>query len=246
MTLKEIGQSLKQTREKQGKELSDAANYLKIRETYLCAIEDGDVEAIDATIYLTGYVRGYAGWLGMNAEEVVHKFKQELGSDKTTALPYANNNSRRLFIPFKLNIHKVPRLYIVVALLSSILLYTAWYVSVKWNELNVSSLFYDAESVPSTSTENVSTVIVETAEEINTLAPNDYVLMALSDATITLTSQETSEVLTEKTLSAGEIFFYSNAAPVTIQSTSPVDVEIYLNDDKGTFLGTVGNVQSEE
>ena len=74
-----VGIVLRAAREAQKEDLRVAANHLRIRETYLNAIEDGRFEELPAQAYAVGFVRAYAIHLGLDGEKLVRRFKNEAG-----------------------------------------------------------------------------------------------------------------------------------------------------------------------
>ena len=73
----DIGSLLCATRMRLGKDLQDVAGVLRIRYTYLVAIEDGRYEDLPGLAYALGFVRAYADYLGLDGEQVVKRFKEE-------------------------------------------------------------------------------------------------------------------------------------------------------------------------
>src|SRR5687767_7362131 len=73
-----VGHYLCTARQRKGKQLSDVWLELKIRPEYLIAIEEGRFEALPGRIYAIGFVRSYAGYLGLDAEECVGRLKAEI------------------------------------------------------------------------------------------------------------------------------------------------------------------------
>ena len=72
-----IGELLRETRANQGGNLSQIAADLRIRVSYLAAIEEGRYESLPGHAYALGFVRAYANYLGLDDEEAVRRFKQE-------------------------------------------------------------------------------------------------------------------------------------------------------------------------
>jgi cytoskeleton protein RodZ len=71
------GADLKAARERVGLSIQDVASRLRIRPTYLEALEDGKIAALPASAYALAFVRTYAGALGLDAEEMVRRFRTE-------------------------------------------------------------------------------------------------------------------------------------------------------------------------
>ncbi len=72
-----VGMDLRTARERLGWSLAGCAEALRIRRDYLAALEDGRFEALPAAAYATGFLRGYGRALGLDADELVRRFKLE-------------------------------------------------------------------------------------------------------------------------------------------------------------------------
>jgi cytoskeletal protein RodZ len=69
-----LGERFRAAREQRGLTLSDVAEHLRIRSVYLAAIEDENWKAIGAPVYIRGFLRTYARYLGLDPEEAVAAF----------------------------------------------------------------------------------------------------------------------------------------------------------------------------
>ena len=65
--------------------LSDVAEQIRIRSLYLAAIEDENWNAIGAPVYVRGFLRTYARFLGLDPEEAVAAFNRTQPLPQTTA-----------------------------------------------------------------------------------------------------------------------------------------------------------------
>jgi cytoskeletal protein RodZ len=81
-----LGDLMRGERATLGKSLLDVQRDLKIKATYIAAIENADVSAFESPGFIAGYVRSYARYLGMDPEWAYGKFCQEAGFAVTTAL----------------------------------------------------------------------------------------------------------------------------------------------------------------
>ncbi len=72
-----LGDILKNTREEKGLELSEIAQSLCIRESFLVALEEGDYTCFPALVYGAGFLRSYATYLGLDANSMTQKFHNE-------------------------------------------------------------------------------------------------------------------------------------------------------------------------
>ena len=79
-----LGDVLKNTREEKGVELATVAESLCIRESFLSALEEGDYSAFPALVYGAGFLRSYASYLGLDADQMTKKFHHETAHLKET------------------------------------------------------------------------------------------------------------------------------------------------------------------
>ena len=73
-----LGDRFRAAREARGLSLSDCSEQVRIRSVYLAAIEEDNWKAIGAAVYVRGFLRTYARFLGLDPEEVVIAFNDEV------------------------------------------------------------------------------------------------------------------------------------------------------------------------
>jgi cytoskeletal protein RodZ len=66
-------------RERKGVDLYRAERDTKIRARYLAALERGDYRELPGTVYTKGFLRNYALYLGLDADDVLEQFHRERG-----------------------------------------------------------------------------------------------------------------------------------------------------------------------
>lgn len=74
-----LGDLMRGERATLGKSLLDVQRELKIKATYIAAIENADVGAFETPGFISGYVRSYARYLGMEPEQAFARFCAESG-----------------------------------------------------------------------------------------------------------------------------------------------------------------------
>ncbi len=74
-----LGDLLRGERATLGKSLLDVERELRIRATYIAAIENGDVGAFQSQGFIAGYVRSYARYMGIDPEWTFRRFCDETG-----------------------------------------------------------------------------------------------------------------------------------------------------------------------
>jgi cytoskeletal protein RodZ len=72
-----LGDVMRGERATLGKSLLDVQRELKIKATYIAAIENCDVSAFESQGFVAGYVRSYARYLGMDPDEAFRRFCKE-------------------------------------------------------------------------------------------------------------------------------------------------------------------------
>lgn len=72
-----LGDLMRGERATMGKSLLDVQRDLKIKATYIAAIENADVSAFEAPGFIAGFVRSYARYLGMDPDYAFAKFCHE-------------------------------------------------------------------------------------------------------------------------------------------------------------------------
>jgi cytoskeletal protein RodZ len=86
-TRESVGALLRRKREGFRQDLYTVAGQLHIRLAYLKAIEDGRFKDLPGLTYASGFVRSYADYLGLDGEEMVRRFREEIaGMDRQVQL----------------------------------------------------------------------------------------------------------------------------------------------------------------
>lgn len=74
--MQQVGDILRSEREKKGLTVKDIESATSIRALYIQAIEDGEFKVIPGEVYLKGFIRNYANYLGLNGQEMVDLYRQ--------------------------------------------------------------------------------------------------------------------------------------------------------------------------
>jgi cytoskeleton protein RodZ len=78
MDFKEIGEILRQQREEQGWSLEDIHQKIKISPSCLQNIEQGFLDELPHPVYVKGFIKNYAHFLGLDSEGLSREFAQNL------------------------------------------------------------------------------------------------------------------------------------------------------------------------
>ena len=115
-----LGDALRQQREQMGVTLEQAAEDTRIREKFLQAIESGDYQSLPGTVYTKGFLRNYAEYLNLDAEEMLAIYTGERGRAEPA----------RTFAPMKPLVKRsfifTPTVLVPVVVLAGILLFVGY------------------------------------------------------------------------------------------------------------------------
>jgi cytoskeleton protein RodZ len=76
--LETVGQDLRAARLRRGDDLATVSRSLKIRKDHLEAVEEDNFAGLPGKTYAIGFVRSYAGYLGLDSTKTVERYKQEI------------------------------------------------------------------------------------------------------------------------------------------------------------------------
>lgn len=82
-----VGEILQTARERKGVDLARAERETKIRARHLAALESGDFSALPAQVYAKGFLRNYSTYLGLDAEEVLARWRREVDQPASQDTP---------------------------------------------------------------------------------------------------------------------------------------------------------------
>jgi len=85
--LEALGSLLRQTREARGLTLTDVANDTFIRSQYLQALEEADLSRLPEPVYVQGFIKRYANYLGLDGEALSRQALPLLSAKTPHALP---------------------------------------------------------------------------------------------------------------------------------------------------------------
>jgi len=91
-----LGDIMRGERATLGKSLLDVQRDLRIKASYISAIENCDQDAFDTPGFVVGYVKSYAKYLGMSPDDVFQQFCSESGFATSTALT-AKQRSKKTY-----------------------------------------------------------------------------------------------------------------------------------------------------
>jgi cytoskeletal protein RodZ len=86
-----VGEILRAEREKQGLTVKDIEKSTSIRALYIQAIEDGKYDVLPGEVYLKGFMRNYATFLGLDAKRILEVYHESQPSPTPPPAPPTTN-----------------------------------------------------------------------------------------------------------------------------------------------------------
>jgi Helix-turn-helix domain len=84
----QIGEVLKGTRSRLGMDIYTAERETKIRRKYLEALENEEWDVLPGPTYVKGFLRTYAGYLGLDADVLVDEYRRTIERSPASEQPY--------------------------------------------------------------------------------------------------------------------------------------------------------------
>jgi cytoskeleton protein RodZ len=138
----ELGQILRQAREKKGLTVEEAFEETRINAQYLEALENGEYSALPSSTHTRGFLRNYARFLGLDPQPLLERYsqsqsyqrqvesRQQAVEEPTTALPIQQVDEQPFFDPVNVEVdfgsrrdpESAVRLVIIAALIIALVL----------------------------------------------------------------------------------------------------------------------------
>lgn len=77
-----LGEKFYEERRRQGFSLDDVEKAIKIKTSFLSAIEQGEYQKLPSSTYAQGFVRNYGKFLGLPENEILAMFRREFDEDR--------------------------------------------------------------------------------------------------------------------------------------------------------------------
>jgi len=184
----EVGQWLRETREGKGISLAEVEEVTRIRQKFLAALEADDYAALPGEVYVRGFLRNYATFLGLNPDEVLARY---LG--RPLPSPAGRVDRPLEYQPVDVPLHEVKAwnwrpvlLVLVILLLSATVGYGYW----RYGERLPSLLAYSLPPLPFPPVFNASPTMTATTtlKPTYTSTPPVTATMVAAMSTPTLTA----------------------------------------------------------
>jgi len=136
----ELGNTLKEARERNGLSLDDLQNITKIQKRYLVGIETGNYDMMPGKFYVRAFIKQYAEAVGLEPEEVFEQFKNEIPSvhDEEAPEQLSRVQSKKTMSPTQSKLlDALPKVLVAVFIIGVLVL--VWILVSKYvspNEMN--------------------------------------------------------------------------------------------------------------
>jgi cytoskeleton protein RodZ len=250
LTYEDIGALLQKARLEQKHEIETAARALQIRKEHVEQLEQGKFTELESQIYLAGCLRSYSKWLGLDADDMMYRYKNmrapaslnKLSPSKPTYAFAAEDDQKPGY-----------QRGLLFALLG-LIIYALW----AWIDgpFKQASLYnrLDALIEPLMLAEDTATKLEKEAPAATTLPEtkatseqtskpatshksNNVLVVANSSLTLTHNGQKHS-------LNTGDILFFPKEALATLSSNNPKYIDVYSDSPQSTLMGTLEQLQS--
>lgn len=127
-----LGQKLRQERERLGIPLADIARETRISARYLEAIETEDTQTLPQDFFYRSFVRQYAEYLGISADEITATLRRDLAvvEPQTSILPAQKSAALPINLPTP--VLRQPEVHAVASTLSTSAIFEEARTSKKW------------------------------------------------------------------------------------------------------------------
>ena len=168
----EIGNSLREARIRRGLSIKDVEAVTRVRSRYLEALEQDDFSVLPGPTFVTAFLRTYANFLKLNAEELVDEYKRHHEPRRVEAEPgtirvepTSHSKSRGAVERQKRKVRRYQRGSILVGILAIIVVALLAWLGTDWGRHDTATI--GSESIPA---QGASTSLA--AVSSTTTAPN--------------------------------------------------------------------------
>lgn len=256
-----VGALLRASRQRVEEDVDDIAHALRISSRYIEAIEDANFNALPGRTYAIGFVRAYADHLGLDADEVVRRFKLEC--EDTQKGP-------DLHFPEPIPESKVPGAAIVlIGVVLAVAAYGGWYVTTGQNESTVDGVEQApvaessaetataaapvddanetaaAETAPEAAADDTAASETEPAAATDTAAESVTEAVDETPAAVETGVAETAEVETEPLVTTDDTAAGTTAETVEAEASDTAD-EPFAEEPAGEDIAAVSSEPVEE
>lgn len=242
----ELGTRLKEARLSKGYSLDDLQEITKIQKRYLVGIEEGNYSIMPGSFYVRAFIKQYAEAVGLDAEEILETYKNELPSTPNDQVSQSitNSPSRRKVTkgPSNKMMEAMPK--IIVALFIVVIIVVIW---VLWQSKNSPGTSEENNSTPEieydTNVKPIDSEKDKKEQENKDAQKNDKEDKSSTEETPTDEDDTDQTEEMKQTISAGTVEADGATTSYTLTGTDTMKLKIEVSGP--TFVG-IRNQQQQE
>jgi len=242
----ELGTRLKEARLSKGYSLDDLQEITKIQKRYLVGIEEGNYSIMPGSFYVRAFIKQYAEAVGLDAEEILETYKNELPSTPNDQVSQSmtNSPSRRKVTkgPSNKMMEAMPK--IIVALFIIVIIVAIW---VLWQSKNSPGTSEENNSTPEmeydTNVKPIDSEKDKKEQENKDAQKNDKEDKSSTEETPTDEDDTDQTEEMKQTISAGTVEADGATTSYTLTGTDTMKLKIEISGP--TFVG-IRNQQQQE
>lgn len=208
-----IGEIIGKARKAKKLSIEDVVADTNIRATYIKALENGDFDYLPGGFYTKGYIKSYAEYLGLDSNDVIKEFEQQLEEEE--------NLGDSAVIKAEKTGQNIPVMWAVISIMAAILVYLFWVY--QNNQFRLQA--------PGEKTQQIVSALTKEKYTVNLLAKNNVKLTV---------QNKVGEVLLDNELLAGEAFFLPDYDHVVVKSGDMGLIEFYID---GELVASTDNLE---
>jgi len=242
----ELGTRLKEARLSKGYSLDDLQEITKIQKRYLVGIEEGNYSIMPGSFYVRAFIKQYAEAVGLDAEEILETYKNELPSTPNDQVSQSmtNSPSRRKVTkgPSNKMMEAMPK--IIVALFIVVIIVAIW---VLWQSKNSPGTSEEVNPTPEieydTNVKPIDSEKDKKEQENKDAQKNDKEDTKATEETPTDEDDTDQTEVMKQTISAGTVEADGATTSYTLTGTDTMKLKIEISGP--TFVG-IRNQQQQE
>ncbi|WDU80638.1 helix-turn-helix domain-containing protein [Lysinibacillus sp. G01H] len=242
----ELGTRLKEARLSKGYSLDDLQEITKIQKRYLVGIEEGNYSIMPGSFYVRAFIKQYAEAVGLDAEEILETYKNELPSTPNDQVSQSmtNSPSRRKVTkgPSNKMMEAMPK--IIVALFIVVIIVVIW---VLWQSKNSPGTSEEVNPTPEieydTNVKPIDSEKDKKEQENKDAQKNDKEDTKATEETPTDEDDTDQTEEMKQTISAGTVEADGATTSYTLTGTDTMKLKIEISGP--TFVG-IRNQQQQE
>ncbi len=232
-----VGEILRRTRLHYDQSPEDVERALRIRASQIEAIENNDMRAMPARVYVIGFVRSYSEYLGLDGDKMVALFKAQSGDE---------NTDPELHFPVLATENQMPPWWIIVLSAVAVIVLLSFWFGGKAQDREV------VENIPPVPKEMQTAVAPKPAPEQKTEShspaeslaskPKKGIILNILENSWVEIRDTKGKTMLSQVLKAGDQYYVPDRPDLTISIGNAGGVEIEVDGQKLRKLGKRGAV----